>query len=74
MIFDGMDFVVILLLASPIILIEFGFKIYAVIDIFKQDRRVRHLSKTAWAVIVLLISFSWIVYLLIGREDVVIED
>ncbi len=68
------DLGLILLLASPIFLLDLGFKIYAVIDIFKVEREVRHISKVAWAVIVLIVSFAWIVYLLIGREDVTIED
>ncbi len=68
------DYVLIILLLSPIILLDFGFKIYSVIDIFKVEREVRHISKIAWAVIVLIISFAWIVYLLIGRDDVTIKD
>ncbi|WP_343089440.1 PLDc N-terminal domain-containing protein, partial [Methanocalculus natronophilus] len=67
-------YILIILVASPIILIDLGFKIYAVIDIFKVEREVRHISKIAWAVIVLIISFTWIVYLLIGRDDVTIKD
>ncbi len=71
---NGIDALQLLLLLMPIALIELGFKIYAIIDIHKQERKVRHISKIAWTLIVALISFAWIVYLLIGRDDVTIED
>jgi 4-amino-4-deoxy-L-arabinose transferase-like glycosyltransferase len=53
----------------PIILIDFGFKIYALIDILKEDRRVRWNNKIIWIAISILINFGWILYFLFGRDE-----
>jgi len=56
-------------LILPILLIDFGFKIYAFIDILKEDRRVRWDNKIIWIVISIVINFGWIFYFLFGREE-----
>lgn len=56
-------------LLLPIVLIDFGFKIYAFIDILKEDRRVRWNNKIAWIAISIIINFGWIFYFLFGREE-----
>lgn len=67
---DIMEKVIELLpLLLPIILIDFGFKIYAFIDIMKEDRRVRWNNKIVWILISILINFGWILYFLFGREE-----
>lgn len=59
-----------LLALVPLVLIELGIVIYCIVDLFKPDRRVRGGNKIVWLLIILLIStFGWIAYLLIGRED-----
>ena len=62
-------FIELLPLFIPIILIDLGFKIYAFIDIMKEDRRVRWNNKIAWILISILINYGWIFYFLFGREE-----
>lgn len=68
------EIIEILPILLPLLAIELGMRIYAVIDIHKKSRETLLVSKTAWTVIVLLISFGWVVYLLAGRKDKVIID
>lgn len=56
-------------LIIPIILIDLGFKVYAIFDIYKLDRTVRWNNKTAWVLISVLINYGWIFYFLFGRDE-----
>jgi hypothetical protein len=56
-------------LLLPIVIIDFGFKIYAFIDILKEDRRVRWDNKIIWIAISIVINFGWIFYFLFGRDE-----
>lgn len=59
-------------LLLPILLIDFAFKIYAVIDILKEDRRVKgdfSGNKIVWILVSVLINFGWAIYFLFGREE-----
>jgi len=56
-------------LLLPIILIDLGFKIYAFIDIMKEDRRVRWNNKIVWILICVLVNYGWIFYFLFGRDE-----
>lgn len=56
-------------LLLPIILIDLGMKIYAFIDIMKEDRRVRWNNKVAWILISVLINYGWIFYFIFGRDE-----
>ncbi len=58
----------------PLVLIELGFRVYSIIDIYKAHRETLFISKTAWTIIVALISFGWVIYLLVGRKDVTLVD
>jgi len=68
------DFSTLIMLLLPFVLVDTGFKIYAVIDIHKSERRVLLISKMAWTLLVLLVSFAWVVYLLGGRSDDIAEN
>jgi len=68
------EIIEILPILLPLLAIELGMRIYAVVDIHKKTRETLLVSKTVWTVIVLLISFGWVVYLLAGRKDKVIVD
>jgi len=58
-----------LLLILPIVIIEFGLMIYAVIDLAKKWK-TRNLSPIAWLLIIILINLIGpILYLLLGRTD-----
>ena len=56
-------------LLLPILLIDWGFKVYAIIDIYKVDREVRWNNKIIWVLISVLVNFGWIFYFLFGREE-----
>ena len=59
----------ILPLLIPILLIDLGFKVYAFIDILKEDRRVRWDNKVVWIIISVVINYGWIFYFLFGRDE-----
>lgn len=56
-------------LLLPILVIDLGFKVYAFIDIMKEDRRVRWNNKVVWILISVLINYGWIFYFLFGRDE-----
>ncbi len=57
-------------LLIPILIIELGFRIFAIIDIVKEDRRVKiQNNKIIWVLIVALVTFGWAIYFLFGRDD-----
>jgi hypothetical protein len=59
-----------LLLVSPLIIIQFGLIIFALHDLIQPDRKVKGDSKLMWGVIICLISLIGpILYLTVGREE-----
>ncbi len=60
-----------LLALMPLILIEFGLKIFALLDLAKRDKtRVQGGKKWVWVVVILFFSLlGSIVYLVIGRTE-----
>lgn len=57
-------------LLLPIVLIDIGFRIFAIVDILKEERQVKGNNKIIWILVVGLVSyFGWIIYFLIGRDD-----
>ena len=70
---DGFDPSV-LLLVVPLVVIYFGLLIFAVVDLLRDDRRVRGGNKGVWALIIVFINlFGPIIYLLFGRVEGVPE-
>jgi hypothetical protein len=60
----------ILALVAPIVLIQFGLMIAALLDLEREERRVRGGSKLVWALVVVFINvIGPIVYFLAGREE-----
>ena len=43
-------------------------KIYAIVDLLKEDRVVKG-NKVVWIVVVVLVNFGWLIYLLLGRDE-----
>lgn len=63
-----------LILMTSIIILDVIMRIVSIVDIYKPHRGVKHLSKSVWTIIVILINFAWIIYLLVGRDYESIED
>jgi hypothetical protein len=65
-----MDQTQILLLLTPIIVIEIGLIIYALRDLLRPERTVRGESKLMWGLIICFISLVGpILYLTVGRRE-----
>jgi phospholipase D-like protein len=60
----------ILLLLAPVVLLQLGLMIAALIDLERDERRVRGGRKVVWALIVVFINIIGpILYFTVGRED-----
>jgi len=60
----------ILLLLAPIILIQLGLMIVALIDLERSERRVRGGNKLVWALVIVFVNIIGpIVYFVAGREE-----
>ncbi len=63
-----------LLLLVPLVLLELGLLVFAVIDLLRDDRVVRGGNKGLWAVVIVFVNLIGpILYLLVGRVDGVPE-
>jgi ABC-2 type transport system ATP-binding protein len=59
-----------LLLLIPLAVIQVGLLLFAIVDLFREDRRVRGGSKALWAVVIVFVNLLGpILYFLVGRED-----
>ena len=57
-------------LLAPIIVIQLGLMVAALIDLERSDRRVRGGSKVVWALVIVIVNvIGPIVYFVAGRED-----
>ncbi|HEY3336689.1 MAG TPA: ATP-binding cassette domain-containing protein, partial [Candidatus Limnocylindrales bacterium] len=64
-----------LLLLVPLVLVELGLLIAAIVDLLRADRAVRGGNKGLWAVIIVFANLVGpILYFLVGRVDGVPED
>jgi hypothetical protein len=60
----------IIALVAPIIVIQLGLMIAALLDLEKDDRRVRGGNKLVWVLVIVFINvIGPIVYFLAGREE-----
>ena len=65
-----MDQTQILLLLTPVVLVQLGLLILALRDLLRPERRVRGDSKLMWGVIVVVVNIIGpILYFLVGREE-----
>jgi hypothetical protein len=56
-------------LILPLILLQIGLLVWALIDLTRPERRVRGDSKVVWALIIIFISFFGpLLYFIVGRE------
>jgi len=57
-------------LLLPLIALQFLLMILAVIDLFREERKVRWVSKPVWALIVVFINILGpLAYFFFGREE-----
>jgi hypothetical protein len=60
----------IVLLIAPLIVIQLGLMIVALIDLEKDERRVRGGQKVVWALIIIFVNIVGpILYFVAGREE-----
>ena len=60
----------ILALLAPIVVIQFGLMLAAIIDLEREERRVRGRSKLVWVLVIVFVNvIGPIVYFLAGREE-----
>jgi hypothetical protein len=60
----------ILALLAPIIIIQFGLMVAALVDLERGERRVRGGSKLVWALVIVFVNIVGpIIYFVAGRED-----
>jgi ABC-type ATPase involved in cell division len=65
-----MDTATAVLLLIPVALIQIGLMLYALYDLFQEDRRVRGDSKIVWALIIAFVNIIGpLVYFFVGREE-----
>ena len=56
-------------LILPLVVLQLGLLIWALIDLTQPDRRVRGDSKVVWALIIIFIGFFGpLLYFVVGRE------
>lgn len=59
----------VILLLLPLIFVELAMRIYAILDILKEERHVLGQKKILWILFCGIVTLGWIVYLSVGRED-----
>ena len=65
----------ILLLVVPLLLLQVGLLLAAVVDLLRMDRHVRGGSKGVWALIIVFVNMIGpILYFLVGRVDGPVDD
>jgi hypothetical protein len=65
-----MDQSQILLLLTPILLVQLGLLVFALRDLLRPERRVRGDSKLVWGLIIVLVNIIGpILYFVVGREE-----
>ena len=53
----------------PIIIIDVVFKVYAIVDIFNVDRKVKGGNKIVWLLVAVLINYGWVIYFIFGKDE-----
>ena len=62
-------------LVIPVILLQLGLLVAAIVDLLRDDRAVRGGNKGLWAVVIVFVNLIGpILYFLVGRVDGVPED
>ena len=65
-----MDLGLLLILLSPIIALQLGLVIFALLDLRKPERKIKGESKLVWALVIIFINFLGpLAYFYMGREE-----
>jgi ABC-2 type transport system ATP-binding protein len=65
-----MDAPTIALVVLPLVILELGLMVFALYDLFQEDRRVRGDSKIIWALVIFFANgIGPLVYLFVGRDE-----
>jgi ABC-2 type transport system ATP-binding protein len=65
-----MDAATIALIVIPLVILELGLMLYALYDLFGEDRRVRGDSKILWALVIAFVNgIGPLIYFFVGRDD-----
>lgn len=65
-----MDATTIALVLVPVLILQVGLMLYALYDLFQEDRRVRGDSKIVWALIIFFVNLLGpLCYFFVGRDD-----
>ncbi len=65
-----MDAATIALVVVPFLIIQVGMMLFALYDLFQEDRRVRGDSKAMWALIIFLVNvIGPLIYFFVGRDE-----
>ena len=59
----------ILPLIIPLVLIDLVFKVYAIVDIVNEDRKVKGGNKIVWILVSVLINYGWVIYFIFGKDE-----
>ena len=60
----------VLLLLAPLVVLEVGLLVFALVDLLRPERRVVGGSKLVWALVIVLIgTIGPLLYLLAGRRE-----
>ncbi len=60
----------IIALLAPILIVQVGLMLYALYDLFQEDRRVRGDSKILWALVIAFVNLLGpLAYFFVGRDD-----
>jgi hypothetical protein len=59
-----------ILLLAPVVLIQLGLMIVALVDLEREERRVRGGRKVVWALVIVFVNIIGpILYFTVGREE-----
>jgi ABC-2 type transport system ATP-binding protein len=68
--YAAMDAATIALAVVPFLIVQVGLMLYALYDLFQEDRRVQGDSKIMWALIIAFVNILGpLLYLFVGRDD-----
>ncbi|MCK5761995.1 MAG: PLDc N-terminal domain-containing protein [Candidatus Izimaplasma sp.] len=57
------------LLIIPIILIDLIFRIYAIVDIINEERKVKGGNKVIWIIVIAIVNYGWVIYFVFGKDE-----